>query len=159
MISAWSSAACACITSACAAASSAARWSTVGLRDVLVADQLLAALQLQRGVDLRRLGLGEIGALLLDRRLVGGLLDAEQEVAGLDLLPFGERALLDEARNARDDVDLVDRRHAADEIPVSVTWRLTTGVTETDGGGAALGDSRPCKNAQGHHAGGSSPSK
>ena len=87
-----------------------------GLRDVLIADELLAALQLERGVDRRRLCLGEIGALLLDRRLVGGLLEPEQEIAGLDLLPFGEISLLDEARDPRDDVDLVDRRHAPEEL-------------------------------------------
>ncbi len=86
------------------------------LRDVLVADKLLAALQLQRCVDLRRLRLGEIGALLVDRRLVGRLLDSEQQVAGLDVLPFGEKPLLDEPRHSRDNVDLVDRRHSADEI-------------------------------------------
>ena len=87
-----------------------------GLRDVLVVHKLLAALQLQLGVDLRRLCLGEIGLLLVDRSLVGGLLDAEQQVAGLDLLPFGEIALLDEARHPRDDVDLVDCDDTADEI-------------------------------------------
>ena len=78
--------------------------------------QLLGARELQRGVDLGRLGLGEIGALLLDRRLVGVLLDPEQQVAGLDDLAFGEEPLLDEALDARDDIDLVDRRDAADEI-------------------------------------------
>ena len=78
--------------------------------------QLLAALQLQIGIDLGGLCLGEIGALLVDRRLVGVLLDAEQQVACLDLLPFGEIALLDEAGHPRDDVDLVDRDDAADEI-------------------------------------------
>ena len=87
-----------------------------GLRDVLIADEVLAALQLERSVDRCGLGLGEIGALLLDRRLVGGLFEPEQEIAGLDLLPLGEISLLDEPRDPRDDVDLVDRRHAAEEF-------------------------------------------
>ena len=77
--------------------------------------EFLAALKLQIGVDLRGLRLGEIGVLLVDRRLVGVLLDTKQQVAGLDLLAFGEVALLDEAGDARDDVDLVDCHDAADE--------------------------------------------
>ena len=91
------------------------------MRDVLLADKLLAAPQLQGCVDLCCLCLGEIGALLLDRRLVGCLFDAEQEVAGLDLLPFGEIALLDEAGDPRDNVDLVDCRRRPMKSPVSVT--------------------------------------
>ena len=110
-----------------------------GLRDVLVAHQLLAARELKRGIGLGRLGLGEIGALLRDRRLVGVLLDAEQEVAGLDHLAFGEEALLDEARHARDDVDLVDGGDAADEIGgLGRTSRLATGVTEPKAEARAL---------------------
>jgi hypothetical protein len=69
---------------------------------------------LQLGVDLRGLCLGEGGARLVDGRLVGCLLDPKQQVAFLDLLPFGEVALLDESRHPRNDVDLVDRRDAAD---------------------------------------------
>ncbi len=87
-----------------------------GLRDVLIAHELLAALKLQLGVDLGRLGLGEGGARLVDRCLVGCLLDAEQQVALLDVLPFGEGAFLDEARHSRNEIDLVDRRNAADVI-------------------------------------------
>ncbi len=87
-----------------------------GLRDVVVADELLAALQLQLCVDLRRLGLGERGARLLDGSLVRRLLDPEQQIALLDLLPFGEIALLDEARHARDDIDFVDRRDPSDVV-------------------------------------------
>ena len=86
------------------------------MRDVLIAHELLAALKLQLGVDLGRLGLGEGGARLVDRCLVGRLLDAEQQIALLDLLPFGEGALLDEARHPRNEIDLVDRRNAADVI-------------------------------------------
>ena len=53
---------------------------------------------------------------MIDGRLVDCLLDPEQQVALLDVLPFGEIALLDEAGHPRDDVDLVDRRYASDEI-------------------------------------------
>ena len=53
------------------------------LRNVLVLDQLFAALQLDRGVDAVRLGARELGLTLVDHRLVGRLLDHEQEVAGL----------------------------------------------------------------------------
>src|SRR5262249_54174651 len=87
-----------------------------GLRDVLVAHQFLAAVELQLGVDFGRLGLGERRARLLDGRLVGRLLDAEQQVARLDVLPFAEGALLDEARHPRDDIDLIDRGEASDVI-------------------------------------------
>ena len=47
-----------------------------GLRDVLLADKFLAALQLQSGIDFCGLCLGKVGALLLDRRLVGCLFDS-----------------------------------------------------------------------------------
>src|SRR5262245_7115639 len=87
-----------------------------GLRDVLVAHQLLAALELQLGVDLGRLGLGNICARLLDGRLIGRLLDAEQEIALLDVLPLFEVALLEEARHAGDDIDLVDGGEAPDVV-------------------------------------------
>jgi hypothetical protein len=46
------------------------------VRDVLLADKFLAALQLQSGIDFCGLCLGEVGALLLDRRLVGCLFDS-----------------------------------------------------------------------------------
>src|SRR5262249_5598860 len=55
-----------------------------------LADQLLAAAQLQGGIDLGALGLGERRGLLRDRRLVGVLLDPEQEVARLDELALGK---------------------------------------------------------------------
>ena len=87
-----------------------------GLRDVLVVHKLLAALQLQIGVDFRCLCLGKIGVLLVDGRLVGVLFDTEQQVAGFDLLAFGEIALLDEAGHPRDDIDFVDCDDTADEI-------------------------------------------
>jgi AraC-like DNA-binding protein len=71
---------------------------------------------LQVGVDLSRLGLGEGGARLLDSRLVGCLFDPEQQVALLDLLSFGEGALLDESWHPRDNVDLIDRRYTSDVV-------------------------------------------
>jgi hypothetical protein len=101
------------------------------------------------GVDLRRLGLGEIGLLLIDRRLVGVLFDAEQKVAGFDLLAFGEIALLDEAGDARDDVDLVDGHDPADEI-AGFRHRTADHLTDRDRrrrgalrcSGAAAGDEK-----------------
>src|SRR5262249_20334560 len=86
-----------------------------GLGNVIVAHELLAALELQPRIHFRGLGLGQIGLLLLDCRLVGRLLDAKEEVALLDLLSFGESALLDEAGNARDNVHLVDGGDGSDE--------------------------------------------
>jgi len=71
---------------------------------------------LEVGVDLSRLGLGEGGARLLDSRLVGCLFDPEQQVALLDLLSFGEGALLDESWHPRDNVDLIDRRYTSDVV-------------------------------------------
>ena len=82
----------------------------------LVVQELLSALQLQIRVDFRRFCLGEVGVLLVDGRLVGVGFNAEQEIAGLDLLPFGEVALVDETGDPSDNVDLVNCRHAADEI-------------------------------------------
>jgi hypothetical protein len=70
---------------------------------------------LQIGVDFRCLGFGQIGVLLVDGRFVGSLFDAEQQVAGFDHLSFGEIALLDEAGDPRDHIDLVDRHDAAEE--------------------------------------------
>src|SRR5580692_10138990 len=91
-----------------------------GLWHVLILHQHLAALQLQIGVDFCCSRLGKIGVLLVDRRLVGVLLDTKQQVAGLDLLAFGEVALLDETGDPSDDVDLVDRHDAADEATAGV---------------------------------------
>ncbi len=86
------------------------------LRYVLVFHQFLGALQLQIGVHLRRLDLGEIGRLLVYGRFIDVRLDAKQQIARLDHLPFGEIALPDVAGHARHDVDLVDRDDAADEV-------------------------------------------
>ena len=86
------------------------------LRNVLIFHQGLRALQLQIGIDLGRLCLGEIGVLLVDCGLVGVLLDAKQKIALFDQLPFGEIALFDETRDACDNVDFVDRHDTADEI-------------------------------------------
>src|SRR5262249_33341173 len=86
------------------------------LRDVLVTHQLPTAVELQLAVDLRRLGLREGGAGLLDGRLVGRLLDQEQQVALLDVLSLFEFALLEKARHAGDDIDLIDRGEASDVI-------------------------------------------
>ena len=57
------------------------------LRHVLVFHQHLGALQLQIRIDLRCLGLGEIGRLLIDCSFVGVRFDAEQQVAGLTICP------------------------------------------------------------------------
>jgi hypothetical protein len=65
-----------------------------GLRDVLVVQELLAALQLQVGIDFGGLCFGEIGVLLVDGRLVDVGLNAEQKIAGLNLLAFGKVALV-----------------------------------------------------------------
>ena len=68
------------------------------------------------GVDFRGFGFCEIGCLLIDRRLVGVLFDSKQEITFLDLLTFGEIALLDETRNAGNDVDFIDGNDSADKI-------------------------------------------
>src|SRR3984885_14757121 len=86
------------------------------LRHVLAFHQFLGALQLQIGIDLGRLRFGDIGRLLVDRRLIYVRLDAKQQIAGLDHLAFGEVALPDETGHARDDIDFVDGYDAADEI-------------------------------------------
>jgi len=85
-----------------------------GLGDVAVADKLLASLQLQLRVDGRRLRLFKIGSLLVDGRLIGILLDAKQQVTFLHLLALDEITLLDESGDARDNIDLVDRRDTSD---------------------------------------------
>src|SRR5262249_46002959 len=85
-----------------------------GLRDIVVTHELLAALVLQPGIDFGRLGCGKISLLLVDRRLVGRLLDPEQQVVLFDILSFGEGSLLDETRYPRDNIDLVDCSDASD---------------------------------------------
>ena len=85
------------------------------LRDVLIAYEVLAALQLQIRVYLCRFRPGKIGGLLVDRCLLGIRFDAEKQIAGLDLLPFGEIAFVDETRSPGDHIDFVDRHDAADE--------------------------------------------
>jgi hypothetical protein len=87
-----------------------------GLRDVLVAHQFLAALELQLGVHLGRLGLGERRARLLDGGLVGRLLDPEQQVARLHVLSLFEVPLLEKALHAGDDIDFLDGGKASDVI-------------------------------------------
>ena len=92
------------------------------LWNVLVFYEHLAALQLQISVDFRCLRLGEIGGLLIDRRLVGVLLDTKQQVTGLNLLAFGEVALLYEASDPGDDIDFIDSYNAADEASTRVGY-------------------------------------
>ena len=59
------------------------------------------------------LALATAARCLLNGRLIGCLLDPEQQVTLLDLLSFGEvLRCLDEARHPRDNVDLVDRRYS-----------------------------------------------
>ena len=87
-----------------------------GLRNIVVAHKLLAALVLQLCIDFGRLCCGKIGLLLVDRRLVGCLLDPEQQIVLFYILPFGEGALLDETRYSRHNVDLVDCGDASDVI-------------------------------------------
>ena len=65
---------------------------------------------------------------LVDRRLIGVLLDDEQEIAGFDLLAFGEGPLLQEALDARHQIDRVDRLDTSDE---------------SSGGRTLLGSRRP----------------
>src|SRR5262249_35810852 len=88
----------------------------LGLGNILIAHELLAALQLQIGVDFCRFCLGEVGGLLVNSRLVGVGFNAKQQIAGFDLLPFGEVALVDETRDSSDNVNLINCHHAADEI-------------------------------------------
>src|SRR5262249_51187280 len=76
--------------------------------------ELLAPLQLQLCVDLGRLGLGESSARLLDGCLVSCLLDPKEQLALLNLLPFGKSSLLNEPWHPCNNVDLIDRRHASD---------------------------------------------
>jgi hypothetical protein len=78
--------------------------------------ECLGTLQLQICIDLRRLGLGEIGRLLIDCSFVGVRLDAKQQIASLDHLPFGEIALADKAGHTRHDIDLVESGDAANKI-------------------------------------------
>ena len=87
------------------------------LRDRIGLDQFLGSLQRERRVPLGRLRADQLGLSLVHRRLIGVLLDDEQEVAGLDLLPFGEGPLLQEALDARHQIDRIDRLDAADEGP------------------------------------------
>jgi hypothetical protein len=76
--------------------------------------------------------------LLRCRRLIGVLFDSEQLVAFFDLLPFGEIPPLDEPRGPRDDINLVNCSHPADEIARLRHLTANRRVTETDGGGEAL---------------------
>ncbi len=83
------------------------------LRHCLALDQRLIALQLQIRVDFVCFGLGEICRLLVDRRLVGVLLDPEEQFTFLHDLSFREVALFDEPGHARDDFDSLNRHYAS----------------------------------------------
>ena len=85
------------------------------LRDRVGPDQVLGSLQRDRRVPLGRLRADQLGLSLVDRRLIGVLLDDEQEVAGLDLLPLGESPLLQEALDTRHQIDRVDGLDASNE--------------------------------------------
>ena len=80
-------------------------------------DQFLRSLQRERRVALGRLRAGQLGLSLVERRLKGVLLDDEQEVAGFELLALGEGPLLQEALDARHQIDRVDRLDASDKRP------------------------------------------
>jgi hypothetical protein len=56
-------------------------------------------------------------ALLSEACLIGVLLDDEQEVPGFDLLALGEGPLLQEALDARHQIDRVDRLDTSDKRP------------------------------------------
>ena len=64
------------------------------LRNRVGLDQFLGSLQRDRRISFGRLGAGQLRLSLVHRGLIGVLLDDEQEVAGLDLLPLGESPLL-----------------------------------------------------------------
>ena len=86
------------------------------LRDGVGAHQFPPALDLGGGVV-------EIGDAAVDLRLAqrdlgreGRLLDGEEQVVRLDRVAFVEVAGVEEAGDARADIDLVDRLDAADEL-------------------------------------------
>jgi hypothetical protein len=85
-----------------------------GLRNVVIANELLAAFERQLGIHLRRLCPGDSGTLLIDGCLICGLLDAKEEIVFLDLLALRERALLDIPGHPRHDIDFVDSGKATD---------------------------------------------
>ena len=68
-----------------------------------------------RGIGLVGLGARELGLTLLDHRLVGILLDHEQEIAGLDVGALLEQPLLEEPGDAGAQLHLVDRDDPAVE--------------------------------------------
>jgi hypothetical protein len=68
------------------------------------------------GIGFVRLRARDLGQPLVDRRLIGRLLDHEQQVAGLDLLALLEQSLLQEAGHAGPQLDFVDRLDPADEL-------------------------------------------
>jgi hypothetical protein len=79
----------------------------LGLRDVLVLDQLLAAPQRDLGIDPVGLGARELGLALLDDGLILVLLDHEQQLAGPDVRTLLERPLLEKPGHAGAQLDLV----------------------------------------------------
>ena len=85
------------------------------LRNRVGLDQFLGSLQRDRGVSFGRLGAGQLRLSLVHRSLIRILLDDEQEVAGLDLLPLGEGPLLQEALDTRHQIDRIDRLDAPNE--------------------------------------------
>src|SRR5262249_16094897 len=85
------------------------------LGNILIAHELLAALQLQIGVDFGRFCLGEAGGLLVNGRLVGVGFNAKQQIAGFEFLPFGEVSLCVETLDSIDSVYLINCCPAADE--------------------------------------------
>ena len=113
----------------------ARRWSTSDFGNVVVLDQLLAALQLRRGVGAVRLGARELGPALGDDRLVRLLLDHEQEVAGANIGALLEQPLLEKSGDPRAQLDLVDGDHAAIEPDARRDLGRCKLITVTAGGG------------------------
>jgi hypothetical protein len=83
-------------------------------------------------------GLGaNVAGLSIGAGAAGALLDDEQEVAGLDLLALGEGPLLQEALDARHQIDRVDRLDT--KVPAGVTLLRAAAATATAETDAAAG--------------------
>ena len=122
-------------TSAWAVASAWRRWSKIWPVMLPVLRRFSARSRSPCAKSSAGLGRGERGLRLVERRLVGPLVDGEEQVAGLDDGAVDEMDLVDIARDAGADVDLVDGVEAADEV-VILDDSLTTGLATVTAGGA-----------------------
>ncbi len=82
----------------------------------ILVEQILRALQLDRGEHLGRFGSLQIALGLLDVGLEQSLLDAVERIALLDLVAFLEKDLVQITLDPRSDLDAIGRFDAPDEI-------------------------------------------